>query len=172
MNIDSVKKAVDGDDEAFYCLVSGYKEQLYRIAFSYLKSQEDALEAIQETTFRAYKNLYKLKNPQYFKTWLIRILINYCINEIKRREKVVGITKPINHRVEDDKTDRLTVESAVQKLKDKHREVILLKYFEDLTISEIANVMDHPEGTIKTWLNRGLASLRLLLNKEGEFKNV
>ncbi len=172
MNIDSIKKAIDGDDEAFYILVSDHKEQLYRIAYSYLNSQEDALEAIQETTYRAYKNRYKLKNPQYFKTWLIRILINYCVDELKRRKKVLSITRPISHSTEDDKTDRLTVQAAVQKLKNKHREVILLKYFEDLTISEIANVMDHPEGTIKTWLNRGLASLRLLLNKEGEFENV
>lgn len=172
MNMDIIKKAVNGDDEQLYLLISDNKKQLYRIAYSYLRNQEDALEAIQETTFRVYKNRHKLKNPQYFKTWVIRILINYCADECKRRKKVLSITKPMDFHVDESKEERLTIDCAIEKLKDKHREVIILKYFEDLTISEIADIMNHPEGTIKTWLSRGLDRLRNILDKDGEFQNV
>ncbi|MTI47508.1 sigma-70 family RNA polymerase sigma factor [Sporosalibacterium faouarense] len=164
-----VKKAIKGDDEAFYSIIHDNKEQLYRIAFSYLKNKEDSLEAIQEMTFRAYKNISKLKKPKYFKTWIIRILINYCVDEQKRQRKTLTLNRSSEGITDSDRVEKLTVESAVDKLKPKYKDVIVLKYFEDLTISEIADIMKCPEGTIKTRLSRGLASLRKYLGEDGEF---
>ncbi|UUZ92843.1 hypothetical protein LJK87_47525 [Paenibacillus sp. P25] len=82
-----VRAAQRGDDEAFYALVSEDKERLYRIGYAYLKNETEVLEAIQEVTCRAYMKVRKLKEPKYFHTWLIRILIHYCIDEQKRKRK-------------------------------------------------------------------------------------
>src|SRR5699024_3006731 len=82
-----LKAAKKGDSEAFIQLLETQKEQIYRIAFAYLKNEQDALEAIQKVTFRAYKNIKKLKEAKYFSTWLTRIMINYCIDELKRKKR-------------------------------------------------------------------------------------
>ncbi|WP_275887781.1 sigma-70 family RNA polymerase sigma factor [Bacillus sp. P14.5] len=95
-----VKKASKGDGEAFYQLMKIYKMQLYRIALSYFRNDQDALEAIQETTFRAYKGIGKLKKPSYFSTWLVRILLNYCNDELRKKKELYIIMKfSIRHQL-------------------------------------------------------------------------
>lgn len=166
-----VKLAQKGNDEAFYRLIADNKDKLYNIAYCYLKNEHDALEAIQETTCRAYIKINKLKEPRYFNTWLTKILINYCIDEQKRKRKIVSIEE---ERITDDSEnnlDSMDLGLAVEKLEPKYKQVIVLKYFQDMTVSNIALVMDCPEGTVKTWISRGLNQLRELLNKGGE-KNV
>lgn len=156
------------NDDAFYALIVSCQDQLYRIAFSYLKSEADALEAIQETTYRAYKNLRKLKNPKYFKTWLIRILINYCIDELKQRKRHPSLTEDFHGSETNIDPEALGLRQAVDKLDDRYRQIVMLKYFEGFTIREIADMLESPEGTIKTWLNRALTALRNDLGKDGE----
>lgn len=164
-----IAKAIKGNDEALYELIDNNKEQLYKIAYSYFKNQQDSLEAIQETTFRAYKNIKKLKEPKYFKTWLIRILINYCIDEVKRNNRVLNIEKPVKALDKNNSDDKLTVDEAMETLKPKYKEIIVLKYFEDLTIREISDVIQIPEGTVKTRLSRALSSLREYLNRGEDY---
>lgn len=164
-----VKLAQRGDDEAFYKLMAANKNKLYNIAYCYLKNEQDALEAIQEITCRAYIKINKLKEPRYFNTWLIRILINYCIDEQKRKKKIVPIEEERIVVENENNLDNIFLEVAVEKLEPKYREVIVLKYFQDMPISSIAMVLDCPEGTVKTWLSRALIQLRELLNKEGEY---
>ena len=84
-----VKKAIKGDQEAFLALMHSYEEALYRAAISYLKNEGDALEAIQEVTYRAYRSIKTVKEPAYFKTWLIRIMMNYCQDVIKKSKREV-----------------------------------------------------------------------------------
>lgn len=163
-----VIRGIKGDDNAFYTLIDRNKEKLYRIAFTYFKNEVDSLEAVQETTYRAYKNIKKLKEPQYFDTWLVRILINYCIDELKRRNR-------FNKAYEEAKglqnidSDKLDIEMALEALRREYKDVIILKYFEDLTIKDIARIMDSPEGTVKTWIHRALMELKEILSKDGEF---
>ena len=165
---DLVKAAQNGDDNAFYGLISGYKDNLYNIAYCYLKNQQDTLEAIQEVTYRSYLKINKLKEPKYFNTWLTRILINYCIDEQKRKQKIVSLEEePSNYN--DNHIDNLTIEDAIEKLEPKYKQVIVLKYIQDMTIIDISKVMECPEGTIKTWISRGLKQLKDLLNVGGNF---
>jgi RNA polymerase sigma factor (sigma-70 family) len=79
-----VKRTIEGEEQAFHTLMLQHKEQLYRIAYSYFKNQEDSLEAIQEVTYRAYKAVRKLKEPAYFTTWVVRIMMNYCTDELRK----------------------------------------------------------------------------------------
>ncbi len=158
--------ACSGNDEAFYKLICEHKAQLYKIAYSYFKNEPDALEAIQETTFRAYKGIRKLKEPKYFKTWLIRILINYCIDETKQNKKVlmpvenVDIISSIDGDIE--------LKLLVGQLDPKYRSIIILKYYEGFTLNDIAEILEKPVGTIKTWLNQALKKLRVVLAEEGK----
>lgn len=170
MNEDELALAAQsGDNEAFYKLVSSYSGNLYNIAYCYLKDQQEALEAVQETTCRAYVKLNKLKEPQHFKTWLTRILINYCIDEQKRRKKIITLYQKETSKEEDSMLDSIALQAALNELEPKYKHVIILKYLQDMTTSDIAYILEHPEGTIKTWIHRALKLLKSSLNKEGDF---
>lgn len=164
---DLIKAAQRGDDEAFYKLISAHKDKLYNVAYCYLKNEQDALEAIQEVTCRAYVTLNRLREPKYFTTWLTRIIINYCIDEQKRKNRVVFIHEESAAHCNNHHEDNLVLQSAIEELEPKYKKVIILKYFQDMTLAAIAKVMDCPEGTIKTWNYRALKQLRELLDKGG-----
>ncbi|MDF2881378.1 MAG: polymerase, sigma-24 subunit, subfamily [Clostridiaceae bacterium] len=171
MNIeDKVKLAITGDEKAFEYLVEINKEGLYRTAFAYVKNEQDALDIVQETVYKAYISIDKLKKPKYFKTWLIRILINNAISFINKRKKVVYITDVMpgdSNLYEGNLVDeKLDILNSVEKLEDKYKNVVVLKYFQDLTITEISEVLHCPPGTIKTYLNKALKKLRLFMNEE------
>ncbi|MFS1512843.1 sigma-70 family RNA polymerase sigma factor [Chengkuizengella sp. SCS-71B] len=163
-----VKKAQNKNDDAFNELISIHKVQLYKIAFSYFKNEQDSLEAIQEVTYRAFIKIKKLKNPQYFSTWLIRILLNYCNDELKRKKRAE--VNEFETSVQQDENKILTkidLEKMVNLLDPKYQEVIKLKYVHDLTIPQIAEVVESPEGTVKTWLNKSLKLLRKQMKRKG-----
>lgn len=165
-----VLAAKRGNNEAFYQLVSSHKVKLYRIALGYLKNEEDALEAVQEATYRAYSKLYKLKEPRFFHTWLVRILMNYCLSEIKRhrRETVTDSEPESTENKSELYASRLVLETAIDTLEPKYRKVVILKFFEDWTIREIADTLGRPESTIKTWLYKALKDMRSQFQEEGE----
>lgn len=166
-----VSRAKNGDDDAFFQLVSLHKDQLYKIAYAFLRNETDALEAIQEATCRSYLKLVRLKQPAYFRTWLTRILIHICLDEQKHRKRI--ILSPMEEDVEsraslpmdDQNVERIQIEEALARLRPNYRHIIMLKYFEDRTIRDIAEVLGHPEGTIKTWLHKALGALRKDLGK-------
>jgi RNA polymerase sigma-70 factor (TIGR02954 family) len=163
-----VLAAQQGNDEAFFQLISAEKERLYKIAFAYLKNESESLEAIQETTCRAYVKLRKMKEPRYFNTWLIRILIHYCIDEQKRKRKVVILLEvPETKANSPSSDDKLSLERAIDKLAPHYRHIIILKYYQDMTLTEIARLLEKPEGTVKTWLNKALIQLRSDMGPEG-----
>ncbi|MGR3763230.1 sigma-70 family RNA polymerase sigma factor [Rossellomorea sp. NS-SX7] len=170
LDLTMVKKAKKGDEDALYQLILSHKEQLYRMAISYLKNEDDAIEAIQETTYRAYKGIKKLRKNEYFTTWLIRILLNYCHDESKKKKRVIYNDQLLHSMEAPPKRSSLETDEAIQSLNQPYRNVIMLKYLHDLKISEIAEILECPEGTVKTWLHKGLGLLRSQLNdKEGDF---
>ncbi|MCY6369736.1 sigma-70 family RNA polymerase sigma factor [Clostridium ganghwense] len=167
-DFDLVMRAQKGDDDAFYKLICTYKCELYKIAYSYLNNEQDSLDAIQETTYRAYKNISKLRTPQYFKTWLIRILINYCSDELNQNKKLKLIKHQSN--IQNKQYDNSNIEAVelLDSLKPDYKKIILLKYFHDFTLRDIAQIMKKPEGTVKTWLYKALKQLKNILIEEGE----
>ena len=165
-----LKAAKKGNSEAFIQLLETQKGQIYRIAFAYLKNEQDALEAIQEVTFRAFKNIRKLKEPKYFSTWLTRIMINYCIDELNRKKRfLISDSKAQTGSFLEEKDKIIGVETAIKALEPKFQEIIILKYFQDMTIEQIADRLGRPSGTIKTWLAKALQELRKQITKEDGF---
>lgn len=169
--------ARDGDTEAFTALMQMQKQQLYRMAFRYLHNEADALEALQEVTCRAYTRIGRLKEPRYVSTWLYRIMINYCMDEKKKRQRRERLSQAGKAHLspevssgdtESARVDKMMMQAAVERLELPYQTVIQLKYYHDLTIPEIARTMEKPEGTIKTWLNKALKGLRSRLDKEGD----
>lgn len=167
-----VKKAIKGDEEAFLGLIHSYEEALYRTAISYLKNEVDALEAIQEVTYRAYRNIKTVKEPAYFKTWLIRIMMNYCQDIIKKKKREILEEGIIGLKGVSEDFTFLEVEEALLSLSDYERELLHLKYFEDIKIKDIAIMWSTPEGTIKTRLHKALRALRESFEEKGEVKRV
>jgi RNA polymerase sigma-70 factor (ECF subfamily) len=168
-----VKRAIKGEEQAFYQLMLLHKEQLYRIAYSYFKNQDASLEAIQEVTFRAYRAVRELKQPAYFTTWLVRIMMNYCHDELRKQKRLSLQSDDIEQVASvQDSHERMELEEAVDALDDRSKQVIKLKYFHDYKISDIAKVMDCPEGTVKTWLHKALQGLRKQLREKGGEKHV
>lgn len=164
-----VLRAQRGDGEALFRLVQADKERLYRIALAYLKNQADAVEAVQEATCRAFGKLRQLKEPEFFYTWLVRILIRYCIDEQKRKRKSLPLLQVTEQLAQElDLDTRLQLELAVEKLKPKYRHIIILKYYQDMTLIQIASLLEKPEGTVKTWLHKALGILRAELAQGGE----
>jgi RNA polymerase sigma-70 factor, ECF subfamily len=171
MNIEEqVKFAIRGDEKAFEYLMDINKEGLYRTAFAYVKNEQDALDILQETVYKAYTSINKLMEPKYFKTWLTRILINNAISFINKSKKIEYLTDVIpnysNCNTGNLIDEKLDILSSIEKLDDKHKTVIVLKYFQDLTITEISEVLDCPSGTIKTYLNKALTQLRFIMKEE------
>lgn len=165
-------KAIKGDADAFLELMHIYQEALYRTAFSYLKNEVDALEAVQEVTYRAYRSIKTVKEPAYFKTWLIRIMMNYCQDVIQKSKREVLEEKILSMQGVSEDFTFLEVEEALLNLSDYDRELLHLKYFEDVKIKDIAVMWNTPEGTIKTRLHKALRALRAGFEEKGEMKRV
>ncbi len=154
-----VRNAIRGDKQAFLDLIEPQKEKLYKIAYTYVKNEQDALDIIKETICKAYVSLDNLKKPKYFNTWLVKILINISITTLNRNKKIIYLEEK---EVEYDNSsiakcdDRLDLLTELGKLDSKYRDVIILKYYEDFTIKEIAEILNIPIGTARTNLYRGL----------------
>ncbi|MGL4453372.1 MAG: sigma-70 family RNA polymerase sigma factor [Sarcina sp.] len=168
---DKVKRAKKGDEEAFLFLMNECKKKLYRTAYSYVKDESLALDIVQETVYKAYISIDKLKKVEYFTTWITRILINNALDVVKKNNKVVYLAdKQFFENIEDKEKisseEKICLWEAIDSLEEKHREVIVLKYFNDMTVTEIAEVLSYPVGTVKTYLNKGLVRLRKIVEKD------
>lgn len=167
-----VKRAIKGEEEAFLELMHSYQEALYRTAISYVKNEEDALEAVQEVTYRAYRSIKTVKEPAYFKTWLIKIMMNYCKDVLKRSNREIVEESLINRTGVSEDFTYMEVEEALLTLSDYERELLHLKYFEGVKIKDIAVMWNTPEGTIKTRLHKALRALRNNFDEKGDVKRV
>lgn len=169
MNVDDqlIQKAINGDDDAFLKLMQLYKLDLYKTALSFLKNEQEALEAIQEVTYRVYKSMGTVRESSYFKTWIIRIMINYCNDQLRKNKRVVLNEEVLQSQGISENHEEMELKDAMLALDERSREILTLKYFHDLKIKEIASSMQCPEGTVKTWLNKALKTLRDKLEEKG-----
>ncbi|MGL4107549.1 sigma-70 family RNA polymerase sigma factor [Clostridium sp. LP20] len=167
---EDVREAINGDDNAFMKLINECKEQLYRTAYAYVKDEEMSLDIVQETVCKAYTSIHKLREAKLFNTWIIRIAINISTDFYKRKSKVVYIEQEellsIMGSTKNQEDERLYLLEVIDKMDEKHKKVIILKYFDDLTIQDISKVLDIPIGTVKTHLNKGLSFLREYMKEE------
>ena len=160
-----VEKAKNGEEKAFTELILNYQQDLYKIALTRLRSEDDIEEAIQETMISAYKNIKSLKDTDKFKKWLIKILINKC-NEIYRKRifKLVPFDEIDKYKIIDNSNleldSKLDFYSIINSLGKKERTIMVLYYSEKYTTKEIAEILGKNENTIKTILRRAKIKLK------------
>lgn len=156
-------------EERFLSLINDNHDKLYKIAYSYVKNKEDALDIVQEAVYKGYVSYHKVKKPEYEKTWITKIVINTAIDFIRKNKKVVAMNTSFIENVADSGIghieERLAVEHALESLTEKQRAVIILKYFEDMKLDEIADILDAPVSTIKSILYRTLEKMKIDLKE-------
>lgn len=140
------------------------RERLYRTAYLYLGSQADAMEAVDESVYQGLRALKKLRQPEFFETWLTRILINQCKKELRRRKRVSPEETLPETAAE--QYDALPLREAVGRLPEELRSVVILRYFGGYTLQETALSLGIPHGTASTRQRRALSLLRLELGEE------
>lgn len=150
--------------DTFTNLVLDSEETLYRISMSMLKNETDCEDAVQTAILKAYEKLGTLKNEEFFKTWLVRILINVCNTQLKNRNKTTEISE--HQEIPNPKSssaEELEVREAIENLPVKLRQVVVLFYIEQFTIKEIKSILKIPEGTVKSRLSKGRELLKTQL---------
>lgn len=135
-------------------------ETYYRLAYSYVRQEQDALDIVQESAYKAIKDCQKVKNPQYLSTWLYRIVINTALDLIRKRKKE-ELSDTMPEAVWEDRYGDVDLKYMLEQLDDKSRTVVVLRYFEDMKLEEIAAILDENLNTVKARLYRTLKKLRL-----------
>jgi RNA polymerase sigma-70 factor (ECF subfamily) len=162
--MDLVKKAQKGNDNAFLTLFQKYEQDIYKIAFVYVKNQNDALDVVQETAYRSFKTIKNLNEPKYFKTWLTKIAINCSLDILRKQKKVVQLKPELEENlsgdVNEDVDQEITVRDLIECLSEEEKSVVILRFYEGMTFKEVSETLDIPLGTAKTILYRALNKLR------------
>ena len=157
-----VKLAKKGDKPAFDEIIRLCVPDMFRVARSILNNKDDADDAVCEAVVKAYENLPKLNDCKFFKTWIIRILINQANTIYKSRNKVIYLYDMPNEPQYEDayKLGDDELNAAVSSLSLEFRTVIALYYYQDMQIKEIARVLKIPQGTVKWRLSKAREKLK------------
>lgn len=149
--------------EEFAARVQNIREQLYRTAYGYLGNAHDSLEAVDEAVYQGFRARKKIRQPEFFTTWMTRILIHVCYREFKRRTRQQEVL--VEEQGAED-YDGLPLREAIERLPEELRQVIVLRYFTGLTQAETAQALEIPQGTVVTRQRRALALLRVELEED------
>lgn len=161
-----VKRAQNNDDDAFVKLMEMHKESMYKVARSYLINDADAADAMQETVLKCYEKLPTLKQPKYFKTWMIRILINCCNDILQKSKNIFSLSNYEEMNIPAPEQDLTEFLQVLESIDEKYRTVIILYYVEGYKVKEIAEILELNEHTVNSQLQRGRIRLRKELNGE------
>lgn len=133
------------------------------MAFTYVKNQNDALDVVQETVYRSFKKIDTLKNPEYFKTWLIKIAINCAIELVRKNKKVIELKPEYEEFIgfeDEDISLSVTLQDLLEHLNEDEKSIIILRFYQDYSLKEISDLFNMPLGTVKSVLYRALIKLR------------
>ncbi|WP_374017449.1 sigma-70 family RNA polymerase sigma factor [Paenibacillus thiaminolyticus] len=160
--------SVEGSHE-LYTLIEENKERLYRLAFSFVRNREEALDIVQETVYKAIISVDKLRHTQFLKAWLFRIAINCAHDALRKAKRVVTMEGDVLDAMvevsESNREEIVDVRQAMERLDPKYKKVIILKFFEDMTLADVAEVLELPVSTVKSRLYRGLQKLKIDLEE-------
>ncbi|MFT8873068.1 MAG: RNA polymerase sigma factor SigW [Sporolactobacillus sp.] len=180
-----IRRIKKGDHQAFAEMVNHYKNGVYIICLRMTGNREEAEDLSQETFLRAFRSIDQFDIDRKFSTWLFRIATNLSIDTLRRKkaklsldaevpgtegltlEAVLADQQPLpDERLMQAETER-RVQSGIERLPDKYRIAVVLKYVEELSLKEISEIMDIPVATVKTRIHRGREMLRRYLVASG-----
>lgn len=177
-----IRRVMDGEHELFYELIRPHERKIYAVAFTILRNDADAEDAVQEAALKAFKNMGKFRAESRFSTWLVQITINEA--RMRRKKEHFDIVEPIDGPRNEEgnytprdfadwreipsqalerKELRQRLSEALMSLRDKYREVFLLRDMQHLSIDETANALGISTASVKVRLLRARLMLRDLL---------
>ena len=140
------------------------RTRLYKTALLYLNSPSMALDAVDEAVYKGLCSCKKLRQPEHFGTWITRILINECHNELRRHKRLCPLEALPETAAE--QFDALPLREAIARLPRELKELVILRYFSGFTLTETAQLLQIPQGTAATRQRRALQLLRMDLGEE------
>ena len=166
---DLIKRSKKGDKEAFALLMDMHRQMLYNTALLVLHQEDDALDAIQDAILACWENLPSLRKDQYFKTWLVKILLNKC-RDIQRSQSHYALVEQLPESGEEPDWDtHMDVGRAMDRLGDQDQLILSLFYYDDLNIRQIAEALSISEGAVRTRLTRSRERFKkIYLQEKGE----
>ena len=175
MDLETIKKAKQGFVNEIGTIILENMQTLYRVAFSILRTEDEINDAISNTTVIVFEKIHTLKNEEYFKTWLTRILINECYKIYNQNKKIIYLENydqeklTYNDTYVDDE-----IKNVIKKLDKDLKQIVILYYFEDFSVKEISKIVKIPEGTVKSRLSRARKELEkaMLAEEESERRNL
>lgn len=140
-------------------------DSYYRLAYSYVRNQEDALDIVQESAYRAIRDCHKVKDSRFLSTWIYRIVVNAALDVLRKKTRE-DTTPDFPDIPCADQYQEMDLRRLLEVLDEKSRTVVILRYFEDMKLEEIAQVMEENVNTVKARLYRTLKKLRLELEPD------
>jgi len=175
---DLVRLCQSGDMAAFEQLFHRYQDRVYSTAYRMMNDQEDAQDLTQEIFLKAYQNISKFNFRAAFSTWLYRLAVNLCIDELRKRKRSANTmpleeailkadaNTPEDHAISGDRERQ--VWDAINSLKEKERAIIILRDMEGLSYKEIAEALKCSVGRVKSRLHEARQKLKTILETETE----
>ena len=169
-----IKKAQKGDKNAFTDIILQIRNDLYKIAKTRISNDDDIEDLIQDTMIETYKHIKKLREPEKFKMWVIKILVNKCNKLYKKKyRKDISIDEYnlenyIILNTQKDIEDDLNFYYLIKNLKYEERIVLVLHYMEQYSVKDISKILKTNENTIKTLLYRAREKIKERLKENGE----
>ena len=140
-------------------------DKYYRLAYSYMKSEQDALDVVQESAYKAIRDCGQVKEQRYIGTWLYRIVVNTALNALRRRGREVALEEWQENSWQPSYAG-LELWEILDRLDEKERTVVVLRYFHDLKLEDIAGILGENVNTVKARLYRTLKKMRMELEPE------
>lgn len=139
-------------------------EKYYRIAFGYVHNEADALDVVQEGAYKAILNAEKLKKQEYADTWICRIMMNEALEVLRsnRKNEADYLDESSGH---EETYEDIDLKNAIERLSERERMIVVLRYFEDMSLEQVAYAVGENVNTVKSRLYRALAKLRLTLGE-------
>ena len=158
--------------ETFCRYIRQYETDMFRFAKSIVGNQADGEDAMQESILKAYEKIDTLRFRSKFKAWIFQILANECYQILRNRQKQ-EVTDPFEfpeqeRKITYDESEDEDILRLIMKMPKQHQEVLILYYYDEFSTKEIAQILDIPQGTVKSRLARGRKQLKGLLEMKGE----
>ena len=134
-------------------------QSLYKLAYTYVKNQDDAMDVVQESVYKAIKSHNTLKNSSYVKAWLCQIVVNTALDLIRKNKREI-VLEEFPEIPYEDKYSEFELLSILSSLDEKERKIIIFRYLEGLKIKDIAKALDENQNSIKSTLYRALKKLK------------
>lgn len=145
------------------------RERHYRLAYSYVKNPDDALDVVQESVCKAILSAHTLKSPDFLKNWYYRIIVNTALDLLRNQKKLMPLDEDAFADLsfnESHPAQSLDLHEALDRLPDHYRIMVVLRFFEDMTLYDIAEVTGVNLSTVKTRLYKALKLMRLTIENE------